>query len=140
MTTLTGNADRFLAAGIYGYQWANAAEMMRSYAGWSAEGVARFQKLLLEVFYPLCHSFLLNHNGANITNYWANWDLCNICGMLAIGVFCDRTDLYDEAIAYYKTGRGNGAAAHNVYCSIPAIWASGRKAAGTRATPRSAWR
>lgn len=119
MTTLTGNADRFLAAGIYGYQWANAAEMMRGYAGWTAEGVARFQKLLLEVFYPLCHSFLLNHNGANITNYWANWDLCNICGILAIGVFCDRKDLYDEAIAYYKTGRGNGAAAHNVYMLHP---------------------
>lgn len=119
MTTLTGNADRFLAAGIYGYQWANAAEMMRGYAGWTAEGVARFQKLLLEVFYPLCHSFLLDHNGANITNYWANWDLCNICGILAIGVFCDRKDLYDEAIAYYKTGRGNGAAAHNVYMLHP---------------------
>jgi hypothetical protein len=119
MTTLTGNADRFLAAGIYGYQWANAAEMMRSYAGWSPEGVARFQKLLLDVFYPLCHGFLLNHNGANITNYWANWDLCNVCGILAIGVFCDRTDLYDEAIAYYKTGRGNGAAAHNVYMLHP---------------------
>ncbi|MDR6537409.1 LamG-like jellyroll fold domain-containing protein [Variovorax soli] len=119
MTTLTGNADRFLAAGIYGYQWANAAEMMRGYAGWSAAGVARFQKLLLDVFYPLCHSFLRDHNGANITNYWANWDLCNVCGILAIGVFCDRIDLYDEAIAYYKTGRGNGAAAHNVYLLHP---------------------
>ncbi len=119
MTTLTGSADRFLAAGIYGYQWANAAEMMRGYAGWSSEGVARFQKLLLEVFYPLNHDFLQRHNGADITNYWANWDLCAICGVLAIGVFCDRADLYDEAIAYYKTGRGNGAAAHNVYMLHP---------------------
>ncbi|SDD08420.1 Alginate lyase [Variovorax sp. CF079] len=119
MTALNGNSDRFLAAGIYGYQWANAAEMMRSYPGWSSEGVARFQKLLLEVFYPLSHSFLIKHNDANITNYWANWDLCAICAILAIGVFCDRTDLYDEAIAYYKTGRGNGAAAHNVYMLHP---------------------
>lgn len=119
MKTLAGNADRFLAAGIYGYQWANAAEIMRSYAGWSAEGIARFQKLLLEVFYPLNHSFLVNHNDATITNYWANWDLCNIASMLAIGVFCDRADLYDEAIDYYKNGRGNGAAAHNVYAVHP---------------------
>ena len=119
MKTLTGNSDRFLAAGIYGYQWANAAEIMRSYPGWQAADVAAFQKLMLEVFYPLSHSFLVDHNGSNITNYWANWDLCAICAILAIGVLCDRRDLYDEAIAYYKSGRGNGAAAHNVYYLHP---------------------
>lgn len=119
MVELTGNADRFLAAGIYGYQWANVVELMRGYKGWSPEGLARFQKLLLEVFYPHCHGFLTIHNGADITNYWANWDLCNINAILAIGVCCDRRDLYDEAIHYYKHGRGNGAAAHNVYAIHP---------------------
>jgi len=119
MKVLTGNADRFLAAGIYGYQWANAAEIMRGYGGWQAADFARFQALMLEVFYPLSNDFLRNHNGANITNYWANWDLCSICGILAIGVLCDRRDLYDEALGYYKGGRGNGAAAHNVYFLHP---------------------
>jgi len=119
MKALNGNADRFLAAGIYGYQWANAAEIMRSYPGWQAADLARFQTLMLEVFYPLSHDFLLRHNGANITNYWANWDLCAICCILAVGVLCDRSDLYDEALAYYKNGRGNGAAAHNVYFLHP---------------------
>lgn len=139
MTALNGNADRFLAAGIYGYQWANAAEMMRSYTGWSAEGVARFQKLLLEVFYPLCHSFLLNHNGANITNYWANWISATSAASWPSA---------SSAIAPTSTtrpSRTTRAAAATARrrttstCSIPAIWASGRKAAATRATPRSAW-
>jgi hypothetical protein len=119
MKALNGNADRFLAAGIYGYQWANAAEIMRSYSGWQPEDLARFQKLMLEVFYPLSHSFLINHNGSNITNYWANWDLCAICCVLAVGVLCDRSDIYNEALTYYKSGRGNGAAAHNVYFLHP---------------------
>jgi len=119
MKVLTGNADRFLAAGIYGYQWANAAEIMRGYSGWQAADVARFQALMLDVFYPMSSDFLRHHNGANITNYWANWDLCSICGILAIGVLCDRRDLYDEALNYYKGGRGNGAAAHNVYFLHP---------------------
>ena len=119
MKALNGNSDRFLAAGIYGYQWANAAEIMRSYPGWLPEDLARFQKLMLEVFYPLSHSFLIDHNGSNITNYWANWDLCAICAIFAIGVLCDRSDLYDEALTYYKSGRGNGAAAHNVYFLHP---------------------
>lgn len=122
MTELTGNADRFLAAGIYGYQWANAAEIMRTYPGWEASDVARFQQWLLDHFYSLSHSFLTEHNGTEankITNYWANWDLCNIAGILSIGVFCDRQDLVDEAVTYYKTGRGMGSCMHNVVMLHP---------------------
>jgi len=111
---VTGNADRFLAAGIYGYQFANAAEIMRTYPGWAAADLTRFQDMMLNVFYPLNHQFLVQHNDADITNYWANWDQCNLASMLAIGVLCDRADLYDEAVNYYKTGPGNGAASQAV--------------------------
>lgn len=119
MTTLTGNADRFLAAGLYGYQWAMAAEMMRGYSGWSSTGLAAMQKLLLTEFQPKCSDFLDNHNGSNITNYWANWDLIALCGQMAIGIFCDRRDIYDKALDYYLHGRGNGAGDHSVYCIHP---------------------
>ncbi|MEO7494572.1 MAG: LamG-like jellyroll fold domain-containing protein [Massilia sp.] len=119
MTTLTGNADRFLAAGIQGYEWANAAEIMRTYPGWAAADQTKFQNLLLNVFYPLNHQFLVQHNGADITNYWANWDQCTIAAIIAIGVFCDRADLYDEAINYFKTGAGNGSSSQAVYYVHP---------------------
>jgi len=115
LTSLTGNADRFLAAGIYGYQFANAAEIMRSYPGWAASDVARFQAMMLNVFYPLNHDFLNRHNGAEITNYWANWDQCTLASILAIGVLCDREDLYDEALNYHRFGQGNGAGLQAVY-------------------------
>ncbi len=85
-----GNADRFLAAGIYGYQFANAAELMRTYSGWASEDFARFQNMMLTVFYSMNHDFLVRHNDAAVTNYWANWNLCNMASMEAIGVLCDR--------------------------------------------------
>ncbi len=47
MKTLTGNADRFLASGIYGYELANAAEIMRDYPDFDK---ASMEKLFLEVF------------------------------------------------------------------------------------------
>ena len=119
MTTLTGNGDRFLAAGIYGYQWANAAEILRTYAGWAAADIAACQKWLVTNFYPLTSSFLKDHNGSNVTNHWANWDLVCLVGMLAIGVFSDRTDIYQEALNYFNNGRGNGAAQHIVYARHP---------------------
>ncbi len=118
MTTLTGDADRFLAAGIYGYQWCQAAEMMRDYSGWAAADFTAFKNLMLNVFYPLQHSFLFDHNGACIENYWANWDLCNIAGMAAIGVLCDDRAIYNEALTYFKTGAGQG----SIYHSVPFIY------------------
>jgi hypothetical protein len=121
LKAVQGNADRFLAAGIQGYQFANAAEIMRTYPGWKREDFHRFQQMMLDVFYPMNQSFLFgrdggkDHNGAAITNYWANWDLCNIASVMAIGVLCDRRDLYDQAVDYFKHGRGNGSVERAIY-------------------------
>jgi Alginate lyase len=115
LATVTGNADRFLAAGLHGYEWANVGEIMRTYPGWASTDIERFQNMLLTVFYPMNHDFLTNHNGAAITNYWSNWDLCNMASMLAIGVFCDRRDIYDEALTYTYSGGGNGAIDRAIY-------------------------
>jgi hypothetical protein len=117
LTTVTGNADRFLAAGIYGYQFANVAELMRDYPGFD---LARFKTMMLNVFYPLNNDFLRNHNGACITNYWANWDLCNMNSILAIGILCDDAAKYDQAVNYFKNGAGNGSIRH----AIPFVYDS----------------
>jgi len=108
LTQISGTSDKFLASGIYGYEFANAAEIMRDYAGWAPADFSRFQNMMLTIFYSMNHDFLVNHNGACISNYWANWDLCNMASMLGIGVLCDRRDIYNEAIDYFKNGAGMG--------------------------------
>ena len=50
LTTITGNSYRFLAAVIYGLQFANAAEIMRTYDGWAPADLKRFQEMMLKVF------------------------------------------------------------------------------------------
>jgi hypothetical protein len=119
LTAISGTSDKFLAAGIYGYEFANCGEMMRTYSGWAAADFAAFQGMMSNIFYPMNHSFLVNHNGAKIDHYWANWDLCNMASVLAIGVLCDDQSKFDEAINYFKTGSGNGAAAQAVYYVHP---------------------
>lgn len=111
LTTLSGNADRFLAAGIYGYQFANAAELVRDRPDFQQDA---FRAMLLNIFLPMNEHFLTNHNGAVITNYWANWDLCNMASVLAIGIFADRDDLVDRAVDYFHNGAGNGSLPHAV--------------------------
>ncbi len=115
LTGIDGSSDKFLASGIYGYQLANAAELLRGYPKWAAEDRKRLQAMMLAVFYPMNHDFLTRHNGAKIDHYWANWDLANMASMLAIGVLTDRRDVYDEAVAYFKQGEGNGAIEHVVW-------------------------
>jgi hypothetical protein len=94
--------------------FAIAAELLRNYPGWPAANQARFKRMLLEYFYPVCHGFLTNHNGANADYFWANWDACNMRAILAIGVFCDDRAKFDEAVTYYHEGQGMGSIPHAV--------------------------
>ena len=114
---LSGSTDVALAAGIYGYEFANAAEIMRSYEGWKPDDFMRFQKMMLEVFYPINKDFLDRHNGTPLNHYWANWDLCNMASTIAIGVLCDKREIYEEGIAYAKRGKGMGAI-RNAICFV----------------------
>jgi len=101
--------------------FALAAEVLRTYPGWSTTDQKRFKRMLTEYFYPVCHDFLTRHNGASDTNYWANWDTCNMLAILAIGVYCDDRAKYDEAVGYFKNGRGMGA----IRNAVPFVYPDG---------------
>lgn len=118
MKALDGDADRFIAAGIYGYQWCNAAELMRGYPGFEFE---QFKAMMLDIFYPMNDSFLTHHNGAYITNYWASWDQLTMASILAIGILCDDTAKVDQAVDYFKTGAGMGA----IKNAVPVLYPDG---------------
>ncbi|MEI3802636.1 MULTISPECIES: cellulose binding domain-containing protein [unclassified Chitinophaga] len=106
-------------SGIPIFEFALAAELLRISPRWAPADFTQFKDMMITYWYPVCHNFLTNHNGACITNYWANWDACNIGAILTIGVLCDDTAKYNEAITYYKTGPGAGSIANAVYVLHP---------------------
>lgn len=106
--SLNGDSNVSLAAGLYGYQFANAGELMRDYAGWAADDLAAYQKWMVDVFYKVNNDFLVRHHDADVMNYWANWDLANIASMLAIGILADNRSIYNQAVEYLLEGKGNG--------------------------------
>ena len=118
LTSIEGSADRFLAAGLYGYQFANAAELVRDHPDFD---LSRFQEMLTKVFAPLSDDFLVRHNGAVITNYWTNWDLCAMACVLATGIFCDDASQVTRAVDYFKHGEGLG----SVKNAIPVVYDDG---------------
>ncbi|MFF9031262.1 alginate lyase family protein [Streptomyces iakyrus] len=118
LTRLEGSADRFLAAGLYGYQFANAAELVREHGDFD---LGRAQELMRSVFHPLSDDFLTRHNGAVVTNYWPNWDLTAIACVLATGIFCDERAVVERAVEYFRHGDGMGSVKH----AIPVVHEGG---------------
>jgi hypothetical protein len=99
-------SDSRLASGIYGYQFANVGELMRGYPGFD---LGRFQQMMNTVFYPLNSDFLVRHNNTCDSHYWANWDLCNMASIMAIGILRNDRAQIDEVVNYFWNGVGNGA-------------------------------
>lgn len=114
-----GDSNYALAAGIYGYQFAQAAELVRDYEGWAAEDFARFKKWMIEVWYTKVIGFQRGRNGTweNTANkpsaghgdagnrpghYWSNWGLCNALALMSIGILCDDVHIYNQGLSYYK--------------------------------------
>ncbi|MFF4114789.1 alginate lyase family protein [Streptomyces sp. NPDC001714] len=115
LTAVDGSADRFLAAGLYGYQFANAAELVRDHGDFE---LARCQEMLAKNFGALSDDFLVRHNGAVVSNYWTNWDLANMACVLATGVLCDDRAQVARAVDYFKHGAGLGA----IRNAIPVVY------------------
>lgn len=108
LKVIGGDPNQWLATGIYGYQLANAAEVMRAYSGWSSADITTFQNMMEDVFAAQNEFFLRTHNGSADIPY-ANWDLCNMASMLAIGILNDNSTKFNWVVDYFYNGRGHGA-------------------------------
>ncbi|MFM2081827.1 MAG: hypothetical protein RL380_518, partial [Verrucomicrobiota bacterium] len=129
-----GDSNWALGAGICGYEFAVAGEALRGYTNWSQTSISNYCNFL-KIFAGGNDSFLQNHNGTCDSHYWCNWDACNAASLMACGVFCDDTNMFNRAVAYLKQGKGNGnltSAAWYVHTNGLAQWQeSGRDQAHT---------
>lgn len=114
-TVINGTTDMSLAAGIYGYQFAVAGELMRGYEGWADADFKAYQDWMVNVFYPMNKDFLDRHHDTPDGHYWANWGLCNIASMVGIGILADRRDIYNEAVEHFQVGETNGCITKAIY-------------------------
>lgn len=106
----SNDSNHKLAAGAQGYTFANAAEIMRSYEGWSAQDFADFKTWMVDVFASKNKDFLDNHQGTDNCpeHYWSNWDLVNMCSYLSIGILTENDDMVNYVVNYFYNGAGNG--------------------------------
>ena len=79
-----------------------AAELVRLYPGWKEEDRERFEKMARDYIYPACRDF------RDEPGTWPGWDGPANTACLYIGVFLDDAEMVNDAIEYYKTGKGGG--------------------------------
>ena len=96
-----GDSNVCLRAGLYGHQFACAAELLRDYDGWDATDFAAFQQYMIDRFSSINSSFLYSKLGTVAEHYWSNWTLSNVGSLMAIGVLCDDQSLFDLGKDYF---------------------------------------
>ena len=96
------NHDARLLVGMEGYNFCNAAELLKhTWNGWAQGNQKQFELMLRNVFYPVIKDFYPSANG--------NWDAAMLQTMLAMGVYLEDRSMFDRATDYYLNGKGNGA-------------------------------
>ncbi len=101
--------------------FALAAEVLRVYPGWSKEDFEKFKGMMVKYWYPKSSDFLKNHRGGPVSRSWANWDACNMMAVLGIGVLCDDREKFNEAVEYFKNGKGMG----SIVNAVPFVYPGG---------------
>ena len=112
--------DGVLASGLQGFQFVNAAELVRhTNSGWTEVEAKRCEASFKNAWLPTIEHYAYFANG--------NWETAALQTKMAIAVFCDDSELFEETIRYSVNGCGNG--------SIPnmIVYSSGQCQETTRA-------
>ncbi|MBN8460789.1 MAG: alginate lyase family protein [Verrucomicrobia bacterium] len=100
-------------------EFAMVGELLRCCPYWKAEDQERFKSMMRTYLYPGVKAFLDEHNKNGSSETWANWDICNVQALVAMGVLLDDRRIFNEGIDYFKSGRGTGSIKNAVYHMHP---------------------
>lgn len=102
--------DAKLLAGWTGHLLCNAAEILRyTDSGWQKKDIDRFTEMLMTVYYPLMRFYYPQANG--------NWDGAIIHSILAIAIFTDNSEMFDNAVHHFLHAPVNGSIFKYIYPS-----------------------
>jgi hypothetical protein len=102
--------DAKLLADWTGHILCNAAEILRyTDSGWKQKEIDRFTQMLMTVYYPLIRYYYPQANG--------NWDGAIIHTILAIAIFTDNPEMFNNAIDHFYHSPVNGSIFKYIYPS-----------------------
>ncbi len=104
------NNDSKLLAGWTGHVFCNAAEILRSDKSiWKQKDIDNFTNMLMTVYYPLIRYYKPEANG--------NWDGAIIKSIMAIAIFTDNREMFNNALDHFLHAPLNGSLFKYIYPS-----------------------
>lgn len=102
--------DAKLLAAWTGHLFCNAAEILRyTDSGWQQKDIETFTEMLMTVYYPLLRFYFPQANG--------NWDGAIIHSILAMAIFTDNREMFNNAVHHFLYGPVNGSIFKYIYPS-----------------------
>jgi len=102
--------DAKLLAGWTGHLFCNAAEILRyTNSGWQQKDIDAFTNMLTTVYYPLMRYYFPQANG--------NWDGAIIHSIMAIAIFTDNREMFNNALNHFLYSPVNGSIFKYIYPS-----------------------
>ena len=99
--------DGVLASGLQGFKFVNAAELIRyTDAGWTEAEARRCEASFKNAWLPTIEHYAYFANG--------NWETAALQTKMAIAVFCNNRELFEETVRYAVNGCGNGSIPHMI--------------------------
>ena len=99
--------DGVLAAGLQGFKFANAAEILRyTNSGWTEREAKHCEKSFMEAWHPTIEHYAYFANG--------NWETAALQTNMSIAVFCNDRELFEATVRYAVNGAGNGSIPHMI--------------------------
>lgn len=92
--------------------FALAGELLRTYHGWQPADFSAFTNMMGTYLYPACNAYVSNQPCDFA--HWTSWDAPNNAAIIAIGVLCDDTNKFNQAVNFFKSGLGTGAVSNAV--------------------------
>ncbi|HZI33169.1 MAG TPA: alginate lyase family protein, partial [Candidatus Binatia bacterium] len=131
-TVITNTETGGGLSGLPTMSFALAGELLRTYSGWRAADFSAFTNMMARYLYPSCSNFI-SYQPSQYA-HWTSWDSPSAAAIIAIGVLCDNTNMFNQAADFYKygasgTGYGSGAISNAVpflYGSLGQPMESGR--------------
>ncbi|MBR3454750.1 MAG: hypothetical protein IKH26_05465 [Bacteroidaceae bacterium] len=106
------SGGEYVLCAVYGFQFAQGAELLRDFGEWSEEDQSRCRRWMVNTWYRVANDFLHWHNGQWVNadswygyrpgSFWSNWELCCALCMVSVGVFCDDVYMYNQGLSYLK--------------------------------------
>ncbi|HMI04193.1 MAG TPA: alginate lyase family protein [Pedobacter sp.] len=104
LQSIPSTNDAPLLAGLEGSKIINAMEILKyGYKGITTEQIAKINKMITEIFLPVCDKF---YQAKAYTN--GNWGAIVTRMYIGAAIYLDNEKMYNKAIDFYNNGNDNG--------------------------------